>query len=155
MVSVEDATKVLSEAAGDLPMTEATPQPSSTTSPTVAVASMTTEQVNALYAVVNEERLRRLLSAEKGLAFSKYNSTGVSESLVGNIGLPVIDRAGRGDRLMDECVMGGALLQPGRICCSNACLKRLEVKNRYRNDEYCVHNVSRTPDEQPNKWLCL
>ena len=76
MVSVEDATKVLSEAVGDLSMTEATPQPSSTTSPTVAVANMTTEQVNALYAVVNEERLRRLLSAEKGLALVGTNRQG-------------------------------------------------------------------------------
>ena len=150
MTSISEVVRVLSEAAGDEPMAEpqeaaaAQPQPPAPTTP--SVATMSPEDLQALAAAVPEEQLRRALVKEKKSAFNKEHLVGDGELPKGDIGFPMIDRTGRGGQLMDECVMCGALLSPGRICCSYSCLKRLEAKNMNRTDRYCVHSVSRTPD---------
>ena len=157
MGSLDEVVRVLSEAAGDEPMAdpkEEAAQPSTSSPPTPSVTTMSPEALQALAAAVREEQLRRALTKEKNSAFNKENLVGDGELPIGDIGLPMTDRTGRGGRLMDECVMCGALLSPGRICCSYSCFKRLEAKNRNRIDGYCVHSVSRTPDWQPDTWFC-
>ena len=155
MTSLDEVVRVLSEDAGDEPMPdprEAAAQPTEAAPSPPSVTTMSPEALQALAAAVREEKLRRALTKQNS-AFNNVNLEGDGELPVGNIGFPLIDRTGSCGRLMDECVMCGALLSPGRICCSSSCLKRLEAKNRNRIDGYCVHSVSRTPDWQP-EWFC-